>query len=92
MKIADELLSDVEALIAEQLGDGLQADVKIERIDVSESQLQIHIFVSIETEAKPSEIADRYFGLTGRVRDALGDSWRDFFPVITPNIGHHVNA
>jgi len=92
MDIDEELKRRLQALIADRLGHDLSADITIESIEVSEAAKEIHIAVRIVTEARPEELADRYFGLTGKVPETLGDKWNRFFPVITPNIGHSVNT
>ena len=92
MDIDKELRERLQALIVGRLGDNLSADITIESISVSDAAKEIHIVVRIMTEAQPEEIADRYFGLTGKVRETLGEKWNRFFPIITPNIGHSVNA
>lgn len=92
MQIEGELQERLQAIISERLGEDLVAEIQIESISILEAEREIHIVVSIQTDARPEDIADRYFGLTGRVRATLGEKWQRFFPVITPNIGHQVNA
>ena len=66
----------------------LDADSKIEVpfIDVDHVEHKILIEVSITTNEQPEALAKSYFGLTGKVREALGSDWSGFFPVITPQI------
>lgn len=96
MVFESDLESDLESrivnLIKEKLGHNLNAQVIIESIEVLEADSEIRISVRIETDTAPEELAKRYFGLTGRVREALGDRWRDYFPVITPSIGNSAHA
>lgn len=92
MNLEKQLEERLQAVIAQRLGENLSADIRIESISVSEAREEIHIVVRIETNEAPEEIADRYFGLTGKVRETLGEKWNRFFPVITPHITHHVNA
>ena len=82
-KSAEESL---QAIIAKQFG-AAATSVEIVSIDVDDERSEIRILVAIDTDAKPQELAENYFGLTGTVREALGEKWRGFFPVITPHIG-----
>jgi hypothetical protein len=91
-RIGDDLKKTLSDLIAERLADGIDAEVRVTSIEVSENRLEIMIEVEISTVAEPDEVAERYFGLTGRVRDALGEGWRDFYPVITPTFSSEVHA
>ena len=81
-----ELEARIKELIAERLGENLNATVTIESIEVIEADSEIRIVVEIKTDVAPEILAKRYFGLTGKVREALGDKWGAYFPVITPNI------
>jgi len=92
MDFDKDLEAHVIGLIKEKLGHDLNAQVVIESIEVLEAEAEIRFLVRIETDTAPEELAKRYFGLTGRVREALGDRWRDYFPVITPSIGHSAHA
>lgn len=92
MDFDKDLEGRVVDLIKEKLGRDLNAQIFIESIEVLEADSEIRIFVRIETDTAPEELAKRYFGLTGRVREALGERWRDYFPVITPSIGHAAHA
>ena len=44
--------------------------------------LLIRVMMSKDTTA--GDFSNRFFGLTGRVRNALGDEMRGLFPVIRP--------
>jgi len=92
MRIDREFEITIENAIRERLSNGIDAIISIEKISVCETTSEITIQVKIETSAKPEDIAERYFGLTRKVREALGDRWRDFFPIITPNIEQRVHA
>jgi hypothetical protein len=35
-------------------------------------------------ETSASDFSGRFFGLTGRVRQVMGDNWSGIFPVIRP--------
>lgn len=90
--LSTELNKTIADVIIKRLKDGLDADVTVKSIVVSENTLEITIEVEIQTAAKPEDVASRYFGLTGRVRDALGERWRDFYPVITPTFTEGTHA
>ena len=92
MKIDKKLEKILETLIRDQLSVSSDAEVSIESVEVVEATSEIRIVVNIETEASSDELARRYFGLTSLVRSRLGNRWEEFFPVITPNIGHGVHA
>ena len=90
MQVNDELRAELQRLIASKLGGSEVESLSIESIDVIENKREIRIVVKIKTKegaADAATIADRYFGLTGKVREALGESWNEFFPIITPKFG-----
>ena len=88
MSFDEDLKSRINSIIAQRLGKNLDAQITVESIEVVESESVINIVVRIETAEPPKELAKRYFGLTGRVRDELGEDWRNYFPVILPSIGN----
>lgn len=88
----DSLRQKLIELIVDRLGSGLDGEVRVKSIEVLENKLEIVIEVEISASAQPEEIASRYFGLTGRVRDVLGESWRNFYPVITPAFEDRLHA
>lgn len=67
-------------------------DVEVTSIEVDREELKILIQLSIRTNEKPDVVAQSYFGLTGKVREALGTNWSGFFPVITPNFSSGIHA
>ena len=92
MFIDEKLEAAILEIIKQRLGDEIGTTISIDSIEVFESKSEIRIVVQIETAANSGELADRYFGLTGRVRDVLGDRWADFFPIITPKFGSSAHA
>lgn len=92
MVLETDLEERIKDLIAKRLGENLDAQISVKSIEVSDAESEIRIVVEISTAESPDIIAQRYFGLTGKVRDALGEKWRSYFPVITPNIGSEVHA
>lgn len=86
MDFDEHALADLQKIIARQLGQAV-TNVEVISADVDEEHREIRLVVAIETEARAEDLADGYFGLTGVVREALGDKWRGFFPIITPQFG-----
>jgi len=86
MKIDDTLRTRLLATIRDRLALDAHSIVNIESIEIDEERREIRIRLSIETEAPPSRIAEGYFGLTGRVKETLGERWGSYFPIITPSI------
>jgi len=66
--------------------------IEVSSIEVDQNEHKIRIEVLITTTEKPEALAKGYFGLTGKVRDALGSDWSGFFPVITPQINAGLHA
>lgn len=91
MQLPETLEARLRELIEAQLGAGISADISVLSFEVVEDRLELDIVVEIK-DGEPEEIASRYFGLTGKVRDQLQDRWVDFFPVITPKFAHSGHA
>ncbi len=85
-----ELEQRIKDLITDRLGEDLDAIISIESIEIIEADSEIRILVEIKTDESPEKLAKRYFGLTGKVREALGERWGEYFPVITPNIERNI--
>ena len=83
MQIDERLQEEVERTIRKRFGK-TASKIKITSMEVDEDISEVRIVVEIETSATPEVLADKYYGLTGRVRDTLGHEWRHFFPIITP--------
>jgi len=82
--VADDILKAVRSNF------DLEAVSKIEvtSIEVDQEEQEIRIELLITTTERPEVLAKSYFGLTGKVREALGDNWSGFFPVITPRFNN----
>ena len=65
--------------------------IEVKSIEIDQDERKIWIELLITTTESPEVLAKSYFGLTGKVREALGSDWSGFFPVITPqfNTGLH---
>ena len=92
LKIDKDLESRVLAAIRDRLALDADSKVCIQSIDVDEERAEIRIVLLIETANSPEQIADRYFGMTGKIREALGETWQEYFPIITPLVGNGANA
>lgn len=71
--------------------DGLTG-IEVMSIEVDEEAQKIMIALTVTTAERPEALAKSFFGLTSKVREALGAEWSGFFPVITPNFGPELNA
>lgn len=77
----------VESVIRERLGDNVK-EIEIEVTNSGPDDIVLLIRVKISSKATASDFSGRFFGLTGRVRNALGDDLRGVFPVIRPVEAH----
>lgn len=68
------------------------SSIEVASIEVDMEEHKIRIELIITTTERPEVLAKSYFGLTGKVREALGSDWSGFFPVITPQINSGVHA
>ena len=66
--------------------------IEVSPIEVDHDEHEIRIEILITTTERSETLAEGYFGLTGKVRDALGSDWSGFFPVITPRINPNMHA
>jgi len=66
--------------------------IEVKSIEVDQEEHKIRIEILITTTERPEALAKGYFGLTGKVREALGSDWSGFFPVITPQINSGMHA
>lgn len=66
--------------------------IEVASIEVDQDEHKIRIEILITTTERPEALAKGYFGLTGKVREALGSDWSGFFPVITPQINSGLHA
>ena len=80
-----ELEEKLLGIIERRLGDAVSR-VEIKSIEIKDDLAEVHIVLHVEMASTVAELAGRYFGLTDRVRDGLGDRFEDYFPVITPHI------
>ena len=67
-------------------------DVVLESIGIYEDKEEIRLVFTIETDADPEMIGRCFFGLTDKVRKALGDDWREYFPILQSEIDRGVAA
>ena len=76
----------IKQTICEKFNLDAASEIVVPSIEVDHVEHKIRIEVLITTNERPEALAKSYFGLTGKVRDALGSDWSGFFPVITPQI------
>jgi hypothetical protein len=89
----DKLLSErILEVIRSKFDLDAESEIDVTSIQVDKDELKIHIELLITTTARPELLAKSYFGLTGKVREALGSDWSGFFPVITPKINSDMHA
>ncbi|MEX0280990.1 MAG: hypothetical protein AB3N13_07335 [Arenibacterium sp.] len=86
--VADEIINVIRSKF------DLDAASKIEvtSIEIDHDEHKIRIELLITTTESPELLAKSYFGLTGKVREALGSDWSGFFPVITPQFNSGLHA
>lgn len=98
----DELLRDeiehghlnerLRTLIVEKLGRETVQAVRLVAVEREDDQLRLLIEVEIAPDADPAALADAYFGLTSKVRSAMGSRLSNIIPVITPRFDQGVHA
>jgi len=86
MMITKELKDRVKQAIIDRFDPGVIRDVRLESIEVLEDQEEIRLVFTIETDADAEMIGRRFFGLTDKVRIALGEDWRGYFPILQSEI------
>jgi hypothetical protein len=86
MVVDDDLKRRVINAIIGRYDSGVIRDVRLVSVEVVEDEDEIRFVFEIESDADPETIGKGYFGLTDRVRKALGDDWRGYFPILRPRI------
>ena len=83
MQVTDEVRHAVEEVIRDRFGDKVESiEISVSSGEQGDEVLLIRVLMSEDT--KSSDFSNRFFGLTGRVRNALGGEMRGLFPVIRP--------
>ena len=83
---------EVIRAISEKFNLDADSIIEVSSIEVDQVEHVIRIKVLITTTERPELLAKGYYGLTGKVRDALGSDWSGFFPVITPQVNSGMHA
>lgn len=87
MRLTDKKRKTIEHVIRERFGNKvIEVVIQPAENEAGEDVLFIQVFMTKDTTAK--DFSGRFFGLTGRVRDALGDDMRGVFPFIRPMEAH----
>ncbi len=87
--LAEEIINVIRANF--DLDAASKIEVSSIEIDQDEHKILIELLITTTT-VQPEDLAKSYFGLTGKVREALGSDWSGFFPVITPQITSGAHA
>ena len=91
MDFDDVMMKSLRSAIAKRFNQSA-ADIEVTSIEVDHDEQKIRIEFSVETTEAPAALAQNYFGLTGKVREALGSDWSGFFPVMTPKFHSGIHA
>lgn len=95
MQIPDKMITDIEAVVHKAFPQDLVKEVHVQDVTIDTEAREIRITLVVSTAVNPTQFAESYFGLTGKVRRSLaseGEAWRRFFPIITPSVGKEVHA
>ncbi|MBC6436631.1 MAG: hypothetical protein GDA52_00520 [Rhodobacteraceae bacterium] len=91
-RMGEKLKKKLSTLIEDRLRYSPDVHVRVTAIELARRTRKIYIDVEIGTGADPEKIAGRYFGLTRKVHEALGEDWEDFYAHITPICLPHADA
>jgi len=86
------MADDILDVIRSKFNLDAASDIKVTSIEIDQDEHKIRIELLITTTERPEALAKNYFGLTGKVREALGSDWSGFFPVITPQFNSSLHA
>lgn len=86
MEFDNTVIEKVKQAIIGRFDEGVVKNVRLESIEVFEDEEEIKLIFTIETDADPELIGKRFFGLTDKVRTALGEDWRGYFPILQSEI------
>jgi hypothetical protein len=92
MQVDNNLKERVRRAIIDRFEPGVIRDVRLESIEIDEDEEEVRLIFTIETDADPEMIGRRFFGLTDKVRKALGEDWRGYFPILQSEIDRGVAA
>lgn len=89
MQVDDATQRRIEGVIRDRFGgkvERIEIETSTSNGDAGEVLLVIRVIMSRETTA--GDFSGRFFGLTNRVRSALGSDMNGVFPVIRPVEAH----
>lgn len=92
MQIDDALEERIRQAIINRFDPGVIKEVRLESIEILEDEQEIRLVFTIETDADAEMIGRRFFGLTDKVRTALGEDWHGYFPILQSEIHHGAAA
>lgn len=94
VSVIEQLEETILCAIKDQFNMENVEDPQIEsfEMDYLEDKIRIAFSVKIKGQKEEEELkklAEKYLGLTGKVRSALsGDKYEDYFPILTPRFIH----
>jgi len=92
MEIDEDLKNRVRQAIINRFDRGVIKDVCVESVEILEDEEEIRLVFTIQTDADPATIGEGFFGLTDKVRSALGEELRSYFPILQSEIDRGVAA
>jgi len=87
LSLSEDARQTIESVIRERFA-GKVDDVEIEMATDERDDDILLIRVVMAKDVTADDFSGRFFGLTGRVRTAVGEELRDVFPVIRPVEAH----
>lgn len=89
-RVPPELKDQIRKAIWDRLGRDLVREIELRAIDVDEDEEEIRFVVRlvIGSDEDAERLGKRFFGLTDKVRQALGKDWHRYFPILQTEIDH----
>ncbi|MCJ8138453.1 hypothetical protein [Falsirhodobacter halotolerans] len=82
--IDNDIRAAIEAAVRKKIGPAAR-DISISMKRGASGEYECVVTVEVDfTNRDPVAIGEKFFGLTGKVQKAMGDRFRDVFPVIQP--------
>lgn len=85
-QLEENLRRKIEAAIGASFPEGALRAAHIDSVEIDDDEAELRFVIRLETDAEPEVIGRAYYEMTGRVREALGEAWRDYFPILRPMI------
>lgn len=81
--IPHSVKSHIDEIVRAKLGDQV-VSVRVGKVELSGDELSVTIEITLRKAARESRKAPSFFGLTSKVRSAMGSLGQDVFPVLRP--------